>query len=458
MKKDFYIVSDEDSSVIFHKPTGMLAMLPDGCIPESERDFEMLEKKLENVPRISGHVKRHFGEGKITLTYMSARICNMGCTYCFAGEGEYGGCCGKPALFTKEMYLKGFHKALSYYPEGLDRIAFFGGEPLLNYPVIKEFVPEVIEYCTANGLDIPEFTMTTNGSLINEEIAEFINRYDFRITVSLDGGKDVNDSARCFKNSHRSAYEAAAEKCRLLESIGKKYTIQATLNRHHLKNYKAGDGVRWIKELEKLDFFNLSLIPAETDNSDLKISTPEELIALDSFTRELMNYFFDKIKRGDITKLASVMLLPLIRIAKRQYISDCSSGRSFMLDTDGSAYPCHMFCNESEYRIGGMDEEFNEKKAEEHNSHDRCKSSVCSSCIAEKSCFVWCRGLQHFKNNDLYEVCVPRCVFQRAITEKSILFLAGLRRDKEASVEFWKNYNDYQDSLRETFSRIAVSH
>lgn len=116
MKKDFYIVSDEDSSVIFHKPTGMLAMLPDGCIPESERDFEMLEKKLENVPRISGHVKRHFGEGKITLTYMSARICNMGCTYCFAGEGEYGGCCGKPALLRKRCISKVFIKLFRITP------------------------------------------------------------------------------------------------------------------------------------------------------------------------------------------------------------------------------------------------------------------------------------------------------------------------------------------------------
>ena len=75
MKKDFYIVSDEDSSVIFHKPTGMLAMLPDGCIPESERDFEMLEKKLENVPRISGHVKRHFGEATwAVLTALQVRV------------------------------------------------------------------------------------------------------------------------------------------------------------------------------------------------------------------------------------------------------------------------------------------------------------------------------------------------------------------------------------------------
>lgn len=452
--KNFFVLSDGNDRVIFHKKTGMIANVPANADTDSESAFEHLEKKLEKIKEVTSPQLKKFGEGKTTLTYMSSRTCNMGCKYCFAGEGEYGGCVDKPAFFTKEMYFRGYYKAVECCPEGVQRISFFGGEPLLNFSEIREFVEELCEQLNENGEDIPEFTMTTNGTLLNEEIISFLKEYDFRIAVSIDGGMEVNDKTRCFRGSGKSAYENVASKIRELEENEKIYSLQATINLFHLKNYKPGDGIRWIKQMEKFNFFNLSVVPVETSVSELSIASDEAKRNLDSFTREIIRYLFEKILNGDITKLSSLMLLPLVKLAKREYNNNCSSGRSFFWDTDGSAYPCHMFCNDKEYRLGGMNESFDKDKADRFISCQRSESDVCSSCIAEKSCLVWCKGIQYISSGDIYKVCEPRCVFQRALTEESVMFIARLQKNREEAKRFWKNYGEYQNSLRSTFSRL----
>ena len=452
---NFFLLSDGKDRVIFHKKTGMIANVPENVDTVTEKDFELLEKKLENVKEVTAPELKKFGEGKITLTYMSSRTCNMGCKYCFAGEGEYGGCADKPSFFTKEMYFKGYYKALECYPEGVQRISFFGGEPLLNYSEIRDFVTELCTMLNENGEPVPEFTMTTNGTVLNDEIIDFLKEYDFRIAISIDGGKEINDSARCFRGNGVSAYEAAASKIRALEESGKVYSLQATLNLYHLKDYKSGDGIRWIKQMERFNYCNLSVVPVETPVKELSIASEEVLRNLESFTREIMRYFFDKIANGNINGLSSLMLMPLIKLAKREYNHNCSSGRSFFWDTDGSAYPCHMFCNDKDYRIGGMDEDFDSERANSFISHQRTESEVCRNCIAEKSCFVWCKGIQYISSGDIYNVCSPRCVFQKAIVEESVLLIARLKKNKAESARFWKNYGAYQDSLRNTFKNLS---
>ena len=130
-----------------------------------------------------------------------AHDCNLACRYCFAGEGEYK---GDRSLMSFEVGKKAldFLVANSGSRRNLE-VDFFGGEPLLNFDVVKRLV------AYGRGIEKEKdkhfrFTLTTNGVLLNDEVIEFANREMDNIVLSIDGRKDVHDHMRPFKNGSGS--------------------------------------------------------------------------------------------------------------------------------------------------------------------------------------------------------------------------------------------------------------
>ena len=439
-----YELTSLRNRVLFHRETGRFALIDKDLVIE-EKDYAVLTEKLRRYPRIEMFPGFKYGEGKITLSYMSARTCNMGCKYCFAGNGEYGNDPCKQKFFSTEKYLEGFNKALEIYKSGVERIDFFGGEPLLNFMEIKEFVPVVIKMCREKGMQRPIFSMTTNGTLIDEEIASFLRKYHFRISISVDGPKRINDSARLFKGSMESAYESVKRCTQLLKNMGVLFNISVTINNYHLKEYKKGSFPEMIEEISDLGYENVSFVPAVTETEELNISSKDSLEKLDVFTRDLINYYFDKICEGETRMIPSLLILPIIQIAKHEYMRNCSAGKSFLWDTDGKAYPCQMFCNDKEFCIGSLEEGISEDAVKNFLTYNREQTKECMDCIAKNVCSVWCKGIQYLSNHDIYKVCNERCVFQRAIVEESVLRLAYLREHPQKAEIFWNNYKRYQE-------------
>ncbi len=447
MKKELFELTSFENRVLFHRETGRFALIVNDLVIE-ENDYDVLQKKLEYYPRIEVFPGFQYGEGKITLSYMSSRTCNMGCKYCFAGEGEYGNDLNKPKFFTAEKYVEGLYKALETYKSGVERIDFFGGEPLLNYREIKVFVPMAIKICREKGYSRPIFSMTTNATLINEEIVEFFHKYHFRISLSVDGPKRINDSARLFKYSMDSAYEMVVESMQLLRKKGVLFNVSATINSYHLKNYKKGSFQEIIEEIDDLGFENISFVPVATGSRELNISSKGDLEKLDMFARDLITYYFNKIMEGKTKGIPSLLILPIIQIAKHEYMASCSAGKSFLWDTDGKAYPCHMFCNHQEFCIGSMEEGINGEMVNRFLEYNRESTNECIGCIAKNVCSVWCKGIQYLQNNDIHKVCSERCTFQKAIVEESILWLVYLRQNPDKAKIFWHNYKLYQEKAR----------
>lgn len=448
MNTGYHIIDcdDEEYNLLFHKPTAKLARINKN-IHIDHLNIEELDRKVNQYRKPVEITELVLGNGQVSMTYMSARTCNLGCKYCFAGKGEYGEKDGKPKQLSYELYMDALNIALKMYPEGIKRIGFFGGEPLLNFNEIKRFIPDCIQVFEQKELKRPQFTITTNLILLTEEMAELFSEYNILVSVSLDGSKEINDAARMFKTGNKSVYEAVLRNCTLLDKYEIGYVLQATLNRNHIENYTPGEAVLWIKTLEILNYKNISIIPVETKIDSLSLDSPDYLYKLDLFTRELTNYYLDKIYSGDLSKIATLLVRPMIQIARNEYLRSCTSGHSFIWDTDGSAYSCHMFCNHEIYKLGDVENGFQADMVKNMANINRNHGHECKSCIAGKICTVWCKGIQFLSGNDVYQVCNPRCIFQKAIMEECIKRLSKIKKDVDMYQIYWSNYKKFNERL-----------
>lgn len=449
MNTTFYTIKDEKApySILFHEPTSTFARIKDGELTLLSQDrLREMFPQLDESEQVDKHL--YAGKGRIGLTFMSSRTCNLNCRYCFAGEGEYGSVETKPKFYTAEAYEKAVKTAVKMYPEGVKSISFFGGEPLLNWKEIEKFVPRCVEYFNEIGLPVPQMAISTNMILMNRNIAEFMKKYHINAVLSLDGPKKINDYARVSADPNFSVYDKVVEKSRLLDELGVKYAAQATFNKQVLKNFKKGDGVRYIEELNKINWENMAIVPVETDIPDLSI-TEEDYPALDALAREITNYYIDALCEGKKIKIASGIVAPILQIAKNKHIRTCSSGHSVFCDTDGSIYPCQMFVNEDEYKLGDIENGWSKARSEEISNISRMESKECKECIARNVCFMWCKGIQLQSNGDMYQICNPRCIFQKANTEECIKLLARIKAGDVDEDKFWENFKAVGDKLRE---------
>lgn len=451
-KKDFFVIFDqnEDYDVLFHVPTSKVFKVKDGNSVLAKNDHELyLLTKLEKTEAILSEKKKGFGEGKIGLTFMSARTCNLACQYCFAGQGEYGECSEKPKYMTLDNYINAVeHVVENMYPEGVMSISFFGGEPLLNIKVIKAFVIFIHEYFNEKQLDIPRISISTNGVTLDEETVEFFSKYAIAVGLSLDGPKEINDFGRKSKDDSFSYFDMLNKKIKLLRKYNVYYAFQMTLTNKHLEEYKEGIVDEWFKELDLFNDTNISLIPVTSDIEKFGIVSEEDFEKLKSLTVEITRYFMGQLKQKKYYKIASGLVAPMIQVMNNKFHGSCSAGRSVFVDTDGEIYPCHMFCNDSNFSLGNVKEEtIHRTKIERNISVSRLDSEVCKGCIARKVCSTWCKGLQYIVNNDQNKPLRERCEFQKAVLEENIRELARLNEQSETGQLFLDNMKGLKSKL-----------
>ena len=115
--------------------------------------------------------------------------------------------------------------------------------------------------------------------------------------------------------------------------------------------------------------------------------------------------------------------------------------RTFCIcDTDGSIYPCQMFCNLDEYKLGDIETGWSAERADSLSNISRMECEKCRNCVARNFCFMWCKGLQLLSNNDMRKTCDARCVFQIANMEECIKAFMRVKNNDEKSALFWNNY------------------
>ena len=270
-----------------------------------------------------------------------AHDCNLACQYCFAEEGEYH---GRRALMSFEVGKKALDFLVANSGSRVNlEVDFFGGEPLMNWQVVKDLV------AYGRSLEEPHnkkfrFTLTTNGVLLNDEIMEFLNKEMSNVVLSIDGRKEVHDRMRPFRGGQGS-YDLIVPKFqKLAESRHQtNYYVRGTFTHNNL------DFSEDVKHLADLGFEQISVEPVVTDPKEPYALRPEDVPQLLEEYDKLAVELLKRQKEGRGVNFFHFMidLSGGPCVAKR--LSGCGSGTEYLAVTPwGDFYPCHQFVDQVE--------------------------------------------------------------------------------------------------------------
>ena len=349
-----------------------------------------------------------------------AHDCNLACRYCFAEEGEYH---GRRALMSFEVGKK----ALDFLIQNSGNrrnleVDFFGGEPLMNWQVVKDLVAYGREQEKLYNKHF-RFTVTTNGALLNDEIQEFINREMDNVVLSLDGRKEVNDAMRPFR-SGKGSYDLIVPKFqKLAESRNQeKYYVRGTFTRNNL------DFSKDILHFADLGFKQVSVEPVVGDETDPYAIREEDLPVILEEYDKLAKIMIQREKEGKGFNFFHFMIDldggPCV--AKR--LSGCGSGTEYLAVTPwGDLYPCHQFVGQEEFKMGTVEEGVTRPQiADEFRSCSVYSKEKCRKCFAKFYCSGGCMANSHHFHGTIHDTYDVGCEMERKRVECAIMIKAAL--------------------------------
>lgn len=313
-----------------------------------------------------------------------AHTCNLNCEYCFAAQGKFH---GDSALMSLEVAKK----ALDFLVENSGsrrnlEVDFFGGEPLLNWQVVKDTV--------AYGRKLEKkynkhfrFTLTTNGIGINEDVIDFANKEMDNVVLSLDGRPEVHDYFRKFIDGRGSYEEIIPKFKKLVESRGKeKYYIRGTftgLNKDFTKD---------ILHMANLGFDQLSMEPVVCSPEESYALKDEDLPELFSEYEKLAVEMLERRRNGNPFSFYHYMIDLKNGPCVHKRVAGCGSGCEYMAVTPwGDLYPCHQFVGDEDYKMGDIWSGISNIKKREEFSHCNIYSRPeCEDCWAKLYCSGGC--------------------------------------------------------------------
>ena len=349
-----------------------------------------------------------------------AHDCNLACKYCFAEEGEYH---GRRALMSFEVGKKAldFLIANSGNRRNLE-VDFFGGEPLMNWQVVKDLVAYGREQEKIHNKNF-RFTVTTNGVLLNDEIQEFINKEMDNVVLSLDGRKEVNDHMRPFRNG-KGSYDLIVPKFqKLAESRNQeKYYIRGTFTRENL------DFSKDVLHFADLGFEQISIEPVVGEDSDFYSIKEEDLPKIFEEYDLLAKELVDREKAGKGVNFFHFMIDldggPCI--SKR--LSGCGSGTEYLAVTPwGDLYPCHQFVGDEDFLMGNVDEGITRPEiADEFRGCSVYSKEKCKNCFAKFYCSGGCMANAYKFHGSIHNTYDVGCEMERKRVECAIMMKAAL--------------------------------
>lgn len=349
-----------------------------------------------------------------------AHDCNLACKYCFAEEGEYH---GRRALMSFEVGKKALDFLVKNAGNRINlEVDFFGGEPLLNWQVVKDLV------AYGRSLEAPyhkkfRFTLTTNGILLTEDMLTFINQEMSNVVLSIDGRKEINDRMRPFRGGQGSYDKIVPKFQEVAESRNQTdYYVRGTFTRYNM------DFAQDVKHLADLGFKQISVEPVVADAGEAYALKEEDLPKLLAEYDRLAVELIQRKKEGKAVNFFHFMidLESGPCVAKR--LSGCGSGTEYLAVTPwGDLYPCHQFVGQEEFLMGNV-----EKGVLRQDIRDSFKTcnvyakEKCSKCFARFYCSGGCAANSyqlHGKIDDVYDL---GCELQRKRIECAIMIKAAL--------------------------------
>ena len=348
-----------------------------------------------------------------------AHDCNLACRYCFAEEGEYH---GRRALMSFETGKKAldFLIANSGNRRNLE-VDFFGGEPLMNWQVVKDLVAYGREQEKIHNKNF-RFTLTTNGVLLNDEIMEFANKEMGNVVLSIDGRKEVHDHMRPFRKGAGS-YDLIVPKFqKFAESRNQdKYYVRGTFTHNNL------DFSNDVLHLADLGFKQISVEPVVAQPTEDYAIREEDIPQLYEEYDKLAAEMVKRHKNGNDFNFFHFMIDleggPCV--AKR--LSGCGSGTEYLAVTPwGDLYPCHQFVGNEDFLMGNVFEGL--KRTDIRDSFKSCNvysKEKCRECFARFYCSGGCAANSYNFHGDIHNTYDIGCALQKKRVECAIMIKAA---------------------------------
>lgn len=344
-----------------------------------------------------------------------AHTCNLNCAYCFASQGKYH---GDRAVMSFEVGKR----ALDYLVEHSGsrtnlEVDFFGGEPLMNWDVVKQLVmyARSIEKDTHKNF---RFTLTTNGMLIDDDVIDFSNREMSNVVLSLDGRKEIHDRCRVDYAGNGSWERIVPKFQKLVQARGNKnYYMRGTFT------HANPDFLNDIHAMLDLGFTELSMEPVVCAPTDPAALTQEDLpIVLEQY-EQLAKEMLERKQAGKPFTFYHYMLDLTGGPCIYKRISGCGSGTEYMAVTPwGDLYPCHQFVGDERFRLGdiwnGVD---NTAIQEEFRSCNAYSRPECADCWAKLYCSGGCAANAYHATGSLRGTYAYGCELFRKRMECSIM-------------------------------------
>lgn len=332
----------------------------------------------------------HFAEGDRkqsaikALCLHVAHACNLACSYCFAGQGQYQ---GKAQLMSLETGKKALDFLIAHSGDKKHlEVDFFGGEPLLNWPVVKELVSYARQLEKKQN-KIFRFTLTTNGVLLDDEVTDFCLAEMQNVVLSLDGRKEVHDRFRV-NHQGEGSYDLVVPK---FQSFAKKrgeqgYYVRGTFTKHNL------DFLQDIIHLADLGFTQISMEPVVSPPNNPEALDDDNLPMIFKQYEGLAQTMLERkrIGKGFDFYHFNIDLEHGPCIHKR--LHGCGSGVEYLAVTpEGDLYPCHQFVGDNVNKIGNLqDGIINHKLRKTFAKNNLYAHPECQNCWAKFYCAGGC--------------------------------------------------------------------
>ncbi len=350
-----------------------------------------------------------------------AHTCNLNCSYCFASQGRYS---GERAVMSFETGKR----ALDFLIENSGsrrnlEVDFFGGEPLMNFEVVKQLVAYARSVEKEKGKNF-RFTLTTNGMLIDDDVIDFANRECSNVVLSLDGRKEIHDRFRV-DYAGNGSWERIVPKFRKLVEArgGKNYYMRGTFT------HANPDFLEDIRTMLDLGFTELSMEPVVCAPSDPSALTEEDLEIVMRQYEQLAELMWERQKEGRPFTFYHYMIDLSGGPCIYKRISGCGSGTEYMAVTPwGDLYPCHQFVGDEKFRLGDIWNGVSNDAVQ--NEFKRCNVYAhpeCADCWAKLYCSGGCAANAYHATGSITGIYESGCKLFRKRMECAIWLEAKKR-------------------------------
>lgn len=380
----------------------------------------MLFSSIKNLEEAVS--SKQMDNGLKALCLHVSHDCNLRCEYCFASSGDYNS--GR-MLMSKDVALK----AVDYLTKNSKgrrniEIDFFGGEPLMNFDVVKETVAygRQVEKITGKHF---YFTITTNGTLLDKEKINYINENMDNVVISIDGRREVHDAVR-HDRADRGSYDKVMPLAKELVAgrNGKSYFIRGTFTARNK------DFSKDVMHLADMGFKEISVEPVVGSGEDLYFKESD----IPEILKEYENLAFQYIGRlSDDRKFRfyhfNIDLYDGPCLFKR--VTACGAGYEYLaVSPEGNLYPCHQFVGQDKFVIGNVYSGINNsKKCDEFMKNNILSKEKCRDCWAKLFCSGGCHANAYFSNSSISEPNELSCILQKKRIECAIM-IQVLKGDK----------------------------